>query len=470
MEKCDIGVIGLAVMGQNLALNMHNKCFRTAVYNRTAERTRAFIEQRGDGLYGAESLEEFVSALARPRKVLLLVKAGPAVDATLDALIPLLEPGDIVMESGNSHFSDTDRRQPEVEKMGVHFIGMGVSGGEYGALHGPSIMPGGRREAYESVEPILTRIAAQTADGPCCAYLGSGSAGHFVKMVHNGIEYGVMQVLAEAYDVMRRGMGLSNDRIQAVFAEWNQGELASYLVEITADILSRTDDETGDPLVEAILDEAQQKGTGKWTSQAALDLGVPVPTLTAAVDARILSAMKAQRVRHAQRLSGPDPAGVPETLLGDLADAVYLAVLASYAQGMHVFQAASEEKGYGLDRSVIARIWKGGCIVRSALLDPIQKAYEAEPGLESLLLAPHFSAAYAQRIGGLRRIAEAACSRGLPVPALSASLAYLDGLRTERLPANLIQAQRDYFGAHTYRRVDREGDFHTEWQDIHNVI
>ena len=422
-------------------------------------------------MVGALTLEEFVSALKRPRKAIVLVQAGAAVDAVIDALLPLFEPGDLIIDGGNSFYDDTEQRATRVEAEGRGYIGTGVSGGEYGALHGPSIMPGGTEAAYAAVEPIFTKIAAQVDDGPCCAYLGPGSAGHYVKMVHNGIEYGIMQVLAEAYDVMYRGLGMTVPEIQEVVASWNTGELQSFLVEITADILTREDPETDKYVVEIITDSAAQKGTGKWTSQSALDHGVPIPTITAATEARILSSFKEVREQTAGILHGASPQfdGSREELLPALQDAVYLAAVSAYAQGMHLLTAASAERNYNLNLATVARIWKGGCIIRSLMLEPIKQAFAADPTLPNLMLAEPFASDVRQRTPNLRRIVAEAVSQGLPTPALSAALNYIEGYRTARLPANLVQAQRDYFGAHTYQRVDMEGAFHTEWQDIHNI-
>lgn len=472
--KSDFGVIGLAVMGQNLALNVESKGFKVSVFNRTSSRTEEFMARRGQGknLVATYSIEDFVQSLARPRKIMLMVQAGPAVDAMIDTLLPLLEPGDMIIDGGNSHFSDTDRRTERLEGTGIHFLGTGISGGEYGALHGPSIMPGGPKEAYDAVAPIFTKIAAQTKDGACCTYLGPKSAGHYVKMVHNGIEYGIMQIIAEAYDFMRRYLRLSVSDIQRIVAEWNEAELNSYLFEITADILSRTDEKTGNPLVEMILDRAAQKGTGKWTSQSALDLGIPVPTITSAVDARILSSFKEQRVEASNLLTGPEPVQPDnvEELVGQLRAAVYLAVISAYAQGMHLLQEASTEHGYNLDLSEVARIWKGGCIIRATLLDAIQETFAAQPKLVNLLSSKTFSEVVNRHHDALREVVARAVKAGIPVLTLSASLAYIDSWRTDRLPANLIQAQRDYFGAHTYERIDEPGDHHTEWQDIQSVL
>jgi 6-phosphogluconate dehydrogenase len=466
--NCDVGVIGLAVMGQNLALNIHNNGFKVAVYNRTALVTDEFIKRCAEnaGIIPAYTLEELAKALAPPRKIILMVKAGPPVDLVITGLLPLLEAGDIIIDGGNSHFTDTDRRVAELKSKGIFFLGTGISGGEYGALHGPSIMTGGSMTAYQQVEPILTSIAAKTEDGSCCTYLGSSSAGHYVKMVHNGIEYAIMQIIAETYDILRQGLKLPNAQIQGIFSGWNDAELNSYLMEITQDILKRTDEKTGVPLVEMILDKAEQKGTGKWTSQSALDFGIPVPTITAAVDGRILSAYKEQREQAAKVLTPPGGRQSDNLSIEQLRSAVYLAVLTSYAQGFHLLQAASQEKGYELNLREVARIWKGGCIIRAKLLDPIQKVYKEDPGLFNLLLSPVFSSEVNKRVSDLAEVICQSAACGLPTPALSASLNYIASLRAENLPSNLIQAQRDYFGAHTYQRVDQEGSFHTDWLNI----
>lgn len=470
----DFGVVGLAVMGQNLALNVESKGFKVSVFNRTGTKTEEFYAQRAQGkrIVPTYTMEEFVSSLARPRKIMLMVKAGGPVDAMIDALLPLLEPGDIVIDGGNSHYADTERRVERLEAAGIHYLGTGVSGGEYGALHGPSIMPGGSRAAYDIVAPILTVTSAQTDDGACCTYLGPSSAGHYVKMVHNGIEYGIMQILAEAYDFMKRHLGMSVPEMQKVVAEWNAAELGSYLFEITADILSRTDEKSRNPLVEIIQDRAEQKGTGKWTSQSALDLGIPVPTITAAVDARVLSSFKDLRVEASKLIHAPEatPASDKDALLKALRSGVYLAVIAAYAQGMHLLQAASQERGYHLNLAEVARIWKGGCIIRSVLLDPIQEAFKTNPQLDNLLLDQTFASLANEHLPGLRRVVQSSVASGIPTLALSSALAYVDSWRTARLPANLIQAQRDYFGAHTYERTDEPGYHHTEWQDIHNIM
>jgi 6-phosphogluconate dehydrogenase len=467
MDEADFGIIGLGVMGENLALNVASRGFSLVVYNRTAERTRRFMAgaAAGTSIRAAYSLEEFVAALARPRRLLLMVSAGPAVDALRQQLRPLLEPGDIVIDGGNSFFRDTERRSQEWEGTGLHFYGLGISGGEAGARHGPSLMPGGPPEAYARLEPILTRLAAQVEDGPCCAYLGPRGAGHFVKMVHNGIEYGDMQLIAEAYDLLRHGLNLPAEEVREVFAAWNQGELQSYLIEITRDIVAFPDPETGQPLVERILDQAEQKGTGKWTTQTALDLGVPTPTLNAAVDARLMSACKAERVAAARLLRGPAArfTGDRAEFIAALRAALYASKICAYAQGMALLRAASAEFQYGLPLGEIARIWKGGCVIRAAFLGRIQKAFARDPDLPNLLLDEDFREEVAARQEPWRTVVQTGLELGLPLPAMSASLAYFDAYRRERLPANLIQAQRDYFGAHTYRRIDREGTFHTSW-------
>lgn len=467
MDKADFGIIGLGVMGENLALNVASRGFSLVVYNRTAERTRRFVEgsAAGTSIRAAYSLEEFVAALAPPRRLLLMVSAGPAVDALLHQLRPLLEAGDIVIDAGNSFFQDTERRAREWAGTGLFFCGMGVSGGERGARYGPSLMPGGPPEAYARLEPILTRIAAQVEDGPCCTYIGPRGAGHFVKMVHNGIEYGDMQLIAEAYDLLRHGLGLPASEVRTVFEEWNRGELQSYLIEITRDIVAFPDPETGQPLVEQILDQAEQKGTGKWTTQTALDLGVPTPTLNAAVEARLMSAYKAERVAAARLLRGPAArfTGDRQGFIAALRDALYASKICSYAQGMAMLQAASAAFDYRLPLGEIARIWKGGCVIRALFLGRIQAAFTRHPELPNLLVDDDFREAVMVRQESWRTVIQTGVELGLALPAMGASLAYFDAYRRERLPANLLQAQRDYFGAHTYRRLDREGTFHTHW-------
>jgi len=465
---CDFGLIGLAVMGQNLVLNVERNGFSVAVYNRTAARTEEFMAgpAQGKSIRPGYTLEEFVGSLKRPRKIMIMVKAGAPVDGVIEQLKPLLDPGDLLIDGGNSFFGDTERRAKELEAVGILYLGSGVSGGEYGALWGPSIMPGGQREAWESVQSILTAISAKVNGEPCVAYIGPRGAGHYVKMVHNGIEYGDMQLIAEAYDILHRAGGLSAARLHEVFAEWNRGELGSYLIEITADILAKLDEQTGQPLVDVILDEAKQKGTGKWTSQSALDLGAPTPTINAAVESRIISAYKDERVAASKVLSGPEIRydGDRQPLIADVRAALYAAKICSYAQGFALLRAASEEYDYGLDLGEIARIWRGGCIIRAEFLNDIRAAFQKDPELPNLLLAPYFKEAVEMRQGALRRVIQTAVRLGIPCLAFSASLAYYDAYRTARLPANLTQAQRDYFGAHTYRRLDKEGSFHTEWQ------
>ena len=467
MTKNDIGLFGLAVMGQNLVLNMERNGFSVAVYNRTRAVTEEFAagRARGKRITPCYTLEEFVDAISRPRKIMLMVQAGDPVDQVIAQLKPHLEKGDLLIDGGNSFFKDTERRAVALAKEGLNYIGTGVSGGEEGALWGPSIMPGGQREAYDMVAPILTAIAAKVDGEPCVTYIGPRGAGHYVKMVHNGIEYGDMQLIAEAYDILHRGLGLSAEELHQTFLNWNQGELQSYLIEITADIFAKMDEETGQPLVELVLDEAQQKGTGKWTSQNALDLGAPTPTINAAVESRIISAYKSERVAASRVLEGPKVAftGDREALIDDVRDALYAAKICSYAQGMALLRAASGEYDYGLELGSIAKIWRGGCIIRARFLNDITAAYRRDPELTNLLLDPYFREAILSRQGALRRTIQVAVELGIPCLAMSASLAYFDAYRTARLPANLTQAQRDYFGAHTYRRIDREGVFHSEW-------
>ena len=458
-------------MGENLALNVESRGFPIAVYNRTASKTKEFMETRavGKDVKAAYSLEEFVQILERPRKILVMVKAGPPVDAVIEQLKPLLEEGDMIIDGGNSLYEDTERRTRDLEsttKLG--FVGMGVSGGEEGALHGPSLMPGGTEFAYRELEPILTKIAAQVDDGPCVTYVGPGGAGHYVKMVHNGIEYGDMQLIAEAYDVLKNGLGLSNQQLQETFAEWNRtDELNSYLIEITADIFKYVDPETGHHLVDLILDSAGQKGTGRWTVLSSLELGVSIPTIYAAVNARVMSAYKDERVAAAKELPGPG-----ETYPGDAAlfvdkvrDALYCSKMCSYAQGMALIAKASQEFNYNISLPESARIWKGGCIIRAGFLDKIRKAFAENPGLPNLLLAPEFKQSILDRQEAWREVLVLANKLGIPVPAFSSSLDYFDSYRRANLPQNLTQAQRDYFGAHTYERTDKpRGEFfHTEW-------
>jgi 6-phosphogluconate dehydrogenase len=469
VTEYDIGLIGLAVMGRNLVLNMVDHGFKVAVFNRTTSKVDAFIEgdAAGKPVAGTQSVEELVGLLKRPRRVMLMVKAGAPVDAAINALIPHLEPGDIIIDGGNSHYADTARRVERVAADGLLYIGTGVSGGEEGARHGPSLMPGGSPEAWPHVKAIFQSIAAKTADGrPCCDWVGEGGAGHFVKMVHNGIEYGDMQLIAEVFDLMQGGLGLSYDEMSAAFAGWDEGKLDSYLIEITANILAYRDEE-GEPLVEKILDAAGQKGTGKWTATSALDLGIPVTLIGEAVFARMMSALKEERVSASALLSGPTPtfSGDPRAFLDDLRDALYAAKIASYAQGYMLMQAAAAEFGWSLDYGSIALMWREGCIIRAVFLERIHEAYEHDSGLTNLLLDPHFNSMVEAAQGAWRRVVRQAVEWGIPTPALSSGLVFYDSYRRARLPANLIQAQRDYFGAHTYERVDRpRGEFfHTNW-------
>jgi 6-phosphogluconate dehydrogenase len=468
MSKPAIGVIGLAVMGRNLALNIESRGYAVAVYNRTREKTDELVAQYPDRkLVPAHTLEQFVDSLETPRRILMMVKAGEATDATIAALKPLLDKGDVLIDGGNTHFTDTIRRNQELAQAGLHFIGAGVSGGEEGALKGPAIMPGGPRDAYELVAPILTQIAAKAPDGePCVAYIGPDGAGHFVKMVHNGIEYGDMQLIAESYAVLKQVAGLTNADLAKVYAKWNEGELDSYLIDITAKIFTKRDDETGSDLVDVILDRAAQKGTGKWTSQNALDLGVPLPLITESVFARVLSSLKTQRVAASKVLSGP-PA---EPFKGDRANfveavrrALYLSKVISYAQGFAQLRAASEEYDWKLDFGGIAKIFRAGCIIRARFLQKITDAYVHDPALANLLLDPYFRQISESYQAALREIVVAAVSAGVPVPAFASAVAYFDAYRSERLPANLVQAQRDFFGAHTFERIDRKGSFHASW-------
>jgi len=469
MSQAHVGLIGLAVMGENLALNIEEKGFPIAVFNRTVSKVDDFIARNpGKQLVGTHSIEEFVGALERPRRIIVMVKAGAPVDEQMAHLRPLLEPGDIFIDGGNSWFLDTERRSKEFAEHGLNFVGMGVSGGEEGARNGPSLMPGGSPEAYAALAPMLTKIAAQVDDGPCVTHIGPGGAGHYVKMIHNGIEYGDMQLIAEAYDILSRVGGFSADELHDIFADWNAGELQSFLIEITRDIFAKKDPETGTPLVELILDTAGQKGTGKWTSQNALDLGAAIPTINAAVEARLISALKAERVAASQVLKGPDVSALQVDrikLVEQVRQALYASKICSYAQGMALLRLASEEYGYSLDLSEMARIWKGGCIIRAQLLDQISRAFRRNQALPNLLVDEEFRSQVDDRQEAWREVVSIAVRAGVPVLAMGGSLGYFDMYRTARLPANLIQAQRDYFGAHTYQRIDREGVFHTEWAE-----
>ena len=463
-----IGVVGLGVMGHNLALNMERNGFPVAGYDLDAAKMKAFLDgpAAGKQIIGVDSPAALMAALEKPRRILMMVPAGAAVDSAIAHLKPHLEPGDILMDGGNSFFLDTERRNKDLEAEGFNFVGTGVSGGEEGALWGPAIMPGGQFSAWEALAPILKAIAAKAEDGqPCVAYMGPRGAGHYVKMVHNGIEYGDMQLIAEVYDLLARGLGLSGQELHDIFVEWNTGELKSYLIEITAEIFARMDPETGRPLVDLILDEAQQKGTGKWASQNALDVGAPIPTLSAAVESRILSSLKSQRVHASKVIHGPKPEykGDRQKLIDAARDALYASKVTSYAQGLGLLKIASDEYQYDLKMGEIAGIWRAGCIIRASLLGDIMSAYQRDPALTNLLLDDAFRAAVESRQAAWRFMIQTAVGMGIPVLALGASLAYFDAYRSERLPANLTQAQRDYFGAHTYRRIDREGVFHTEW-------
>ncbi len=468
MSKADIGLTGLAVMGMNLVLNMERNGFTVAVHNRTTKTMKDFVAAHpGKKLIGCESMQDFVNALSKPRKIMVMVKAGAPVDGVIEQLVPLLEPGDLIIDGGNSYFMDTERRSQDLEAKGLRFIGTGVSGGEEGALKGPSIMPGGQREAYDLVKDIFIAISAKVDGEPCVTHLGPRGAGHYVKTVHNGIEYGDMQLIAEAYDILHRALNLSNQALHEIFAEWNLGELQSYLIEITAAIFKHIDPATGKHLVDLILDEAQQKGTGKWTSQNAFDLGIPIPTINAAVESRCMSAIKSERVEASQVLTGPSGkfSGNPTHLISAVRDALYMAKICSYAQGMALLRAASKEYDYNLPYGEIAAIWRGGCIIRARFLNRITEAFRRNPDLPNLMLDESFRADVTKRQDALRFVVQTAIGLGIPTLAFSSALAYYDAYRTERLPANLTQAQRDFFGAHTYRRIDKPGDFHTEWSE-----
>jgi 6-phosphogluconate dehydrogenase len=469
LSDADIGLIGLAVMGENLVLNMASNGYNVVVYNRTISKVDEFLAGRaaGETIIGSHSLEEMCSKLARPRRIMIMVKAGAAVDKVIDGLLPHLDEGDILIDGGNSEFPDSIRRTEDLGAQGILFIGTGVSGGEEGALKGPSIMPGGNPAAWPHVKPIFQSIAAKTDAGePCCEWVGRGGAGHFVKMVHNGIEYGDMQMICETYQMMKDGLGMSNQQMHDVFSKWNDGVLDSYLIEITRDILGYVD-EDGIATVDVILDKAGQKGTGKWTAISALDVGQPLTLIGEAVFARCLSALKEERVSASKVLKGPDSKfeGDPGALVEDLEQALYASKIVSYAQGYQLMRAISDEKEWELNYGAIALMWRGGCIIRSAFLGNIRDAFESDPGLTNLLLDPFFESAVENAQSAWRRVVATAATVGIPMPAISAALAYFDGYRTERLPANLLQAQRDYFGAHTYERTDRpQGEyFHTNW-------
>jgi 6-phosphogluconate dehydrogenase len=473
--KRHVGVVGLAVMGENLALNIARNGFAPSVYNRTAARTEEFLTTRGKDtdILGTFTLEEFVNSLESPRRILLMVKAGAAVDAVAQELAPYLDAGDILIDGGNSLYTDTQRRSAEYAALGLQFVGMGVSGGEEGALWGPSLMPGGPADAYQQLRPMLEAIAAKSEYGPCVTHIGPGGAGHYVKMIHNGIEYGDMQLIAEATHIMRRALGMTMPEIGEVFARWNTGKLESFLIEISAKVASYVDPMSGKPLVDVILDQAEQKGTGRWTSINSYELGTPIPVIDAAVNARAISSMKDQRVFASTILTGPgsDGQSLPDAPQRDAAiaaleDALYFAKISSYAQGIALLNTASNTYNWNLDIAEIARIWTAGCIIRARLLAPIMDAYKADPTLQNLMFAPFFTDAINSGMPSVRSTVGTAVSFGIPVPAFSAALSYVDAYRSAVLPADFIQGLRDYFGAHTYRRTDMDGVFHTEWMEI----
>ena len=471
MDKQVFGLIGLGVMGQNFVLNVERNGFEVAVYNRTAETTEKYIAgpAAGKNIKPAYTLKEFVDSLESPRKIMLLVKAGAPVDATIQQLIPLLDKGDLIIDGGNSFFTDTERRAKELESQGFNFFGMGVSGGEEGALWGPSLMPGGSRDAYKEVEPIMNAVAAKAdEDGePCVTYLGPGGSGHYVKMVHNGIEYGDMELIAEAYYLLDRALGLSAQEFHEIFTEWNKAELSSFLIEITAKVFSKVDEDTGEPLVDVILDKAGQKGTGRWMGENALELGISIPTIIAAVNGRIISSQKEERVHASSVLTGPTKKyeGGSQKLIDATRDALYVSKICSYAQGMSLLKKASAEYGYNMDLGAIARIWRAGCIIRARLLNDITSAFNRNKDLPNLLVDDVFRESVNSRQESWRFVIKCAIEMGIPMPAMNASLAYYDSYRSERLPANLIQAQRDFFGAHTFERIDKPGTFHADWEE-----
>lgn len=467
MEKPHIGMIGLAVMGSNLIQNIESRGFPVAIYNRTYEPTAELMKKvQGRKFTPAKTLPEFVKAMAAPRQIFIMVKAGAPVDDVIEGLIPLLDKGDIIIDGGNSYFRDTVRREKRCKEAGMNFLGIGISGGEEGALKGPSLMPGGPRDAWKIVAPLLEKIAAQV-DGPCTAYIGPDGAGHFVKTVHNGIEYGDMQLIAEGYDLLRNVIGAKPDELASVFEDWNEGVLSSFLIEITSKVFRFKDPEGKGYLVDRILDKAGQKGTGRWTAEEGLELGVSIPTLSAAVDARVLSAMKDERVKAAKELQGPKASDYTEDrkeFIGWVHDALYCSKIMAYAQGMALLQAASKEWNWGLKLHEVAALWKGGCIIRARFLDEIRRAFNANPALSNLMLDPTMKKEVANSIEGLRKVIAIAAERGIPVPSFGASLSYFDSYRCAALPQNLTQAQRDFFGAHTYQRIDKDGTFHTEWE------
>ncbi|GIF52757.1 6-phosphogluconate dehydrogenase [Asanoa ferruginea] len=472
--RAEIGVTGLSVMGRNLARNLARNGFSVALHNRSVHRTQSLVKEHGDegDFIPSESMEDFVASLRRPRAVIIMVKAGAATDAVIDELVPLLEKDDIVIDAGNAHFVDTARREKDLAAKGLHFVGTGVSGGEEGALLGPSIMPGGSEESYRKLGPIFEKIAAQVDGTPCCTHVGPGAAGHFVKMVHNGIEYADMQLIAEAYDLLRAGLGASPAELAEIFREWNSGDLDSFLIQITAEVLAHTDGKTGKPFIDVVMDRAEQKGTGRWTVQSALDLGVPITGIAEATFARSLSGHVAQREAAQQTYAGKaadtDISGLVEDrkqFIEDVRNALYASKIVAYAQGFDHIRAGSDDNHWGIDPGAMATIWRGGCIIRAKFLDRIREVYAENPNLESLLVAPYFAEAVTNGFDSWRRVLVTAIRGGVPTPVFSSSLAYVDALRRPRLPAALIQGLRDNFGAHTYQRVDRDGSFHTMWAE-----
>jgi 6-phosphogluconate dehydrogenase len=470
MSKAQFGMVGLAVMGSNLALNVEEHGFSVAVWNLEPQVVDDFVgKNAGKKFTGTKTLEDFCASLERPRRIMMMIKAGAPVDQMLDKLVPLLDNGDVVIDGGNSWFKDTQARTKRLEGSGLHFVGSGVSGGEEGARFGPSLMPGGSDESWTAIQPIFEAIAATSDSGPCVTHVGPDGAGHYVKMVHNGIEYGDMQLIAEAYEMLRRGLGADAAELAEIFDAWNKGPLESFLIEITAHIFRVKDDETGAPLVDKVLDKAGQKGTGKWTAQIALDLAVPIPTIAAAIDARVLSSMKDERVAASKVIKGPASSFKPgnrEQFIKDVHDALYASKICSYAQGMALIQAGSAEWSWNINMREMARIWKGGCIIRARFLDSIMRAYERDPKLRNLLLDDDFNSRVEQSQDAWRRAVASAQANGIAVPAMSGSLAYFDSYRSANLPQNLTQAQRDYFGSHTYQRNDKGADapfVHTDW-------
>jgi len=466
MEKQEIGIIGLGVMGQSLALNIERNGFKVAGFDLDEEkREQAKNRTKDKNIIIASSVKELIDTLESPKKILIMVPAGKAVDSVIQDITPNLSENDIIIDAGNSFFKHTQRRVKKAEENGFLYIGTGVSGGEEGALKGPSIMPGGHKEAYDAIAPVLTKIAAQVGPDPCCEYMGKGAAGHYVKMVHNGIEYAIMQTIVEAYDFMKDILNLSPIEQSQLFSKWNDDVLGSYLIEITGKILAKTDEETDKPLIDLILDEASHKGTGKWTSQNAMDVGIPIPSIDSAVQARFISAYKSERKKASAKLTGPsiEFAGNKDNFIQKIHEALYASEIIAYAQGFSLLRAATKRYGFNLNMSNIAKIWRGGCIIRSKILETIKSVFEEKPDLTNLLLDEHFSGILNTRQEDLRKVVQMATKCGIPCLVTSASLAYFDSYRKKRLPANLIQAQRDYFGAHTYKRIDKKGTFHTEW-------